>query len=483
MCLSPITIRNKKYRLGTSTNVPLFLRVPCGKCAECRKAKANEYTVRSYAEYKYTKNCDGWTYFETLTYNDKCCPKYRDMLVFNPAHFRNFMKRLRIILVRNGFDVAHNLKYYFASEYGGKTHRPHYHVIFFCRIPNLDVMTFRDLVNKCWVYGFIDRRYTVYKRVVNGLGACKYISEYVNKDYEFSKYVDAKVLELEKNGVIISPANKKRLKCFHRQSINFGVDALNQNKKELLDKFMVQLPDKWHEYKIVPMGTYLKRKYCMVCVDAKDVEYQPVIKYRKSGKEFEKYDYVCRKHWQYLPYGKWLQDKNLNSSLAFQSLKLRTLYLNYNTYKADISFVKQSFCERVFDEFLKNHTFGDLAVYQRFRRGRFLISDVDIYTQIKHDFMDDDSFYFYNKDGYLFTKWRNNSFDETNVRVYKDKVSKYYRYLNLPFSAFAAKYAHFEPEFEDMIAALQIVSDVRSHHANSVYFAKCEYRARKKCAQ
>ena len=65
MCLYPRIIKNKKYVANKKNKgiIPqvkdkrvLYVPVSCGKCMECRRAKAREYSVRLQEEIRHNKN-------------------------------------------------------------------------------------------------------------------------------------------------------------------------------------------------------------------------------------------------------------------------------------------------------------------------------------------------------------------------------------------------------------------------------------------
>lgn len=71
----------------------------------------------------------------------------------------NFIKRLRINIQRsellNSKEEAKTIRYYCCSEYGPKTFRPHFHLLFFFDSHGL-YLAFYNLVRKSWPYGNID---------------------------------------------------------------------------------------------------------------------------------------------------------------------------------------------------------------------------------------------------------------------------------------------------------------------------------------
>lgn len=90
---------------------------PCGKCRACKLKKANEKMIISiFAANEFKKKGQ----FLTLTYDDEHLP-------YGLQHddFSQFMKKLR----RNtGVD---GLKMFMAGEYGEKSGREHFHVLFY----------------------------------------------------------------------------------------------------------------------------------------------------------------------------------------------------------------------------------------------------------------------------------------------------------------------------------------------------------------
>lgn len=118
------------------------LQVPCGSCQGCKSDMAQAWAIRIYCEASlWDQNA-----FVTLTYTD--APPALDK-----KHLQDFFKRLR-----------HKAKFrYFAcGEYGGLTHRPHYHVIFFgcdflggsLPLGDGELYTHPDL-EAAWGHGFV----------------------------------------------------------------------------------------------------------------------------------------------------------------------------------------------------------------------------------------------------------------------------------------------------------------------------------------
>lgn len=175
-----IKIRNnsRHYQRGY---LPLYNEVPCGCCPECIGTLQRDFFLRIYYECLYTEKY-GQTFVMTFTYNDDCVPSFNwtsqdiencntwlngaicsddyeynkaikdfedcyggifgflptvgESLCFNRKDLSKFMKSLRQLLHQNNIytyeqQKVRPIKYYFASEYGGTFHRPHYHALLF----------------------------------------------------------------------------------------------------------------------------------------------------------------------------------------------------------------------------------------------------------------------------------------------------------------------------------------------------------------
>lgn len=157
-------IRNKDYELVN------FTRVPCGICCDCLKLHAQEWAVRLTLESKLHK----YSWFITLTYDEDKLPKDR---MLNKKHVQDFLKRLRYY-----YDKP--IKYYVCGEYGGKTARPHYHIIIFglelsdlkyySTTKNGDVLYTSKFVEKIWSFGFCPIGEVNYR-------TASYCAQYVDK--------------------------------------------------------------------------------------------------------------------------------------------------------------------------------------------------------------------------------------------------------------------------------------------------------------
>lgn len=261
MCTNPIQIYNRSDKISYRGSA-LVYTVPCGQCEECKKKKHSEYLLRSYFEYLDCESKGGYVYFDTLTYSNKYLPKHFGIAHFSREDIILMLKELRVYLTRAGFDVKDKIKYFITSEYGGKTHRPHYHVLFYINVPNLDVKTFWRYLNKAWKFGFIDRQSTAPSRVVNSSAALNYVSKYVTKDQEWQNVVDAKLAKLKRLGADYKLQDKlKDFQPFHKQSQGYGANFLKYTSLDSIVKNgFITIPDKKYLVKNFAIPMYYRRK-------------------------------------------------------------------------------------------------------------------------------------------------------------------------------------------------------------------------------
>lgn len=153
--------------------------VPCGKCRECRMEYAKQWANRMVLEMQdWPKNL-----FFTATYNNDNLPYdvSSGMPTLDKRDVQLFMKRLR-----REFEPR-CIRFYFAGEYGTKTHRPHYHAILFNLglddFPDRKIHSYNELkqplyysptLERIWSHGFILMSDVSWK-------TCNYVARYVDK--------------------------------------------------------------------------------------------------------------------------------------------------------------------------------------------------------------------------------------------------------------------------------------------------------------
>lgn len=108
----------------------------CGKCLHCRVQKRKEWSMRLWHELNYHDK----SVFLTLTYSDIHMPDNESLRL---RDLQLFFKRLRKVLGER------RIKYFACGEYGGRTHRPHYHAIIYG--VGLD-RNDKRIMCECWPY-------------------------------------------------------------------------------------------------------------------------------------------------------------------------------------------------------------------------------------------------------------------------------------------------------------------------------------------
>lgn len=109
--------------------------MPCGKCSHCKTKRREDWTIRLLEEMKDHDNA----VFVTLTYADENIIYAEYLPTLYKPDLQNFIKRLRKRL------GANKIRYYAVGEYGGKTIRPHYHLIIF-GLSRKNI----DIIQKAW---------------------------------------------------------------------------------------------------------------------------------------------------------------------------------------------------------------------------------------------------------------------------------------------------------------------------------------------
>lgn len=137
---------------STGKRYPLYLQVSCGHCDACKASKVSSFVHRCELE---TMAYDSQPLFLTLTYNEENKPKEGVLL----RDVQLFFKRFRINLQRNGY--RQKIRYCCVSEYGKRTHRPHYHAIIW-NLQQTDLVSYREIreiLERSWNKGFIMARF------------------------------------------------------------------------------------------------------------------------------------------------------------------------------------------------------------------------------------------------------------------------------------------------------------------------------------
>lgn len=252
MCLSPLKISNNSVYKNDDHSFNHYV-VPCGNCAECRDIRKNEWQTRVAYEVHSLYKRGGKAIFLTFTYNDDNLPYYNDpeasftAKCFNREHVTTFLNRLKVGIYRAYGKGSY--KYFFTSEYGKNTKRPHYHCIFFLE-PTVDANVFAFTARDCWTYGFMFPRFDYYRKmwvdsdnqpfqieIKSKSGISNYAAKYVCKDLSYFELDDIKLYLSDKK-------HRERMRPFlpkHWQSNGIGesifTSKLYTDGKFDVDKF------------------------------------------------------------------------------------------------------------------------------------------------------------------------------------------------------------------------------------------------------
>lgn len=245
-CYHPIKAFKLRHWVGEDSKIPKIvfnaespsyignvfympIELPCGKCIGCRLEYAREWACRCVHEASLYKH----NFFLTLTYDDQHLKWTSDgeQTLFK-KDFQDFMKRLRKYFYDR--DKDNKIRYFYCGEYGGQTHRPHYHAILFNCPPFVDVQEIghnyakqplyhSDILDSIWKNG----------RVILGTvtyDSCAYVARYVSKkslcanfdfDEQFKKF-DASNGENHVDGIVTDSPLPEYIGMSNRPGIGAG---------------------------------------------------------------------------------------------------------------------------------------------------------------------------------------------------------------------------------------------------------------------
>lgn len=174
MCLYTKYILNPKYKSNKKNGgKPPVLKdervkwipVACGKCIECRRAKAREWKVRIQEECRHDKR----GIFVTLTFNEEKLENAIKQAESNEAN-TVATKAIRMFLERWRKKYKESVKHWLIPELGHKgTERLHLHGILWTEKT-------KEEIEKRWQNGYIVTGYSMGDRCIN------YITKYITKN-------------------------------------------------------------------------------------------------------------------------------------------------------------------------------------------------------------------------------------------------------------------------------------------------------------
>ena len=265
MCVNCLTIKSPKLNSPNFIEGMDYIRitVPCGHCEECKDMKRQGVYVRLYYEFKECQLLNGVCLNLTLTYNNNCLPRIEHNGVsypcFNTKDLQKYFKRIRKFFSDKGIEMP--FTYFVAYELGGKTHRPHYHVLFFIkrRMPAWDIKLFIRVMHEKWQYGYT----SVGKlgAIVKSAHALNYAAKYVAKDAYDDTWYYPLIKDIEECYGKGDALNwyKRALSGRFLASRGLGLFALRDNQMWRLHRLEIMAP---YDGKMqsLPLPLYLDRK-------------------------------------------------------------------------------------------------------------------------------------------------------------------------------------------------------------------------------
>lgn len=226
-CLRPVVVRS-------ASNPDVKISVPCGHCDACRLRKASTHSLLIQQEalshmfccvvlltydddhvpyqcFNYDESLRTLTLFDSETgeiTSEKTIDKSRLLLyskhiryvqkqtIDGPRYavptlskkdiqlfFKRFRRNLQRSLEKRGISECQQIRYFVCGEYGPRTHRPHYHALFF--FDKLEIYwEFRNVLRASWKLGFAN--FSLSKG-----HAANYVSTYVaGSSFDSNPYED-----------------------------------------------------------------------------------------------------------------------------------------------------------------------------------------------------------------------------------------------------------------------------------------------------
>lgn len=236
MCYNPIRVKNPKIDFNAKYD-KAFLYVPCGKCESCKNRKRSDILVRLYFSLLHYQSVGGCAHYITLTYSDDNLPYIvingRKKACFSRADIQKYLKRLRVNLQRK-LNIT-DTQYYVASEFGGSTHRPHYHMIFF-HDNFAKSLSVNNFLCRDWKLGFT-KLGNLSNGIVTSISALQYCSKYVTKDVITDEY-------FQNISSTIPKSELRHFSPFSLYSKDLGFIGIDFADKTLLEAGFCKLPCK-----------------------------------------------------------------------------------------------------------------------------------------------------------------------------------------------------------------------------------------------
>lgn len=200
MCLFVTWIDNPRYKKNKKNggNPPPVthqdtkqIPVPCGRCVECMKQKANNWRIRLTEEYKTDKTGK----FVTMTFSEESLIELEQVAIkeaeveLEGYDLENDIARVgvRKFLERHRKQYGKSIKHWLITELGQEaTERIHIHGILYTSLEKAEI-------EKLWKYGNVNKRDKTWKGTWCNEQTINYIIKYVHKTDLKHKAYKAKI--------------------------------------------------------------------------------------------------------------------------------------------------------------------------------------------------------------------------------------------------------------------------------------------------
>lgn len=216
-CLNPQYRKNPKYlpnkKNGGNPPIPsdprlLCLKYDCGKCYECRRARATMWRYRLLQEYKFSSTKR--FHFVTFTFSDESLSALRSEFSGEDDNFIA-KKAVRRFLERYRKKYGVSLRHFLVTELGGKNGRIHLHgIVMDCKAGRYRGSRYiidMDLFHSIWQYGFCFFGWCNERSI-------SYVTKYIMKQDPY--HTDFKPILLLSPGIGSAYVNDSSIR-FHKQ--------------------------------------------------------------------------------------------------------------------------------------------------------------------------------------------------------------------------------------------------------------------------
>lgn len=355
-CVSPYHIKlyNSEY-----------CNVDCNRCMQCRIKKQSALKFLAERELLEVYKTGRGASFVTLTYSDDFIPFvhlptgnfYRGLLNLafssNEVYYslyrkdiQDFNKKVRRNMEYHNCNIPYKVIY--CGEYGGKTDRPHYHLIF---LGLSDALALK-FTKKCWSFGLCD---------VGPLsaGGINYVTKYLTKSETYDKDIKA----------LFSHCRVQLPFLYH--SVNLGKKWLLDNEKQVIDSHYTFLSKGKSQLFPKYVRDYIRYRTGYDCADdVNDYLDNTVVKeWKKVGNNQSFQDYSIEQNYlreQYLIHSAKSRGLNVNPEFL-QSRHWLKPHHNFDRLVDKRSNVFSPYQSFWFDE-LKNSGYTVSEIYKIFKK-------------------------------------------------------------------------------------------------------------------